>query len=897
VFRMTLSSCAGRSASGRAAIGNSLGLYGRPLVVAVAICLSIGSGATVAGAAVDRRAVFTAESPSYFGLWESNSDGSYPTPLSRSTRFVESLSSDGRLVAWDESNRLRVSDVTGLNAHTVFTGPARHIPVDPRFSPENTKLIFGTWYAELVEGRIVLTFTIATVNLDGTGYRTLSNEGTFHATPTYSPDGTRIAYSSPINSNFEPPGERIVIANADGTRPRALTEGEPAMYASEPRFSPDGRSLVFVGWEEGEEEEEVSIFTIDVDGSNLLRVRRMPSYIDRPEWTPDGRLIVYDMEVEGEFELYSITPEGTEARPFLPSEQFEYSGLIAFAQPSTIFDDDAYLGATFEPVLKFDTNEYWRPLNVETFLEERKPEEPEDSYNEMCTGNLGCYGLSTEWRGTLREAYFGTEAPWYIKMGRRPEFEEEYEFLYPTSPHESCLSFPLVVDCTAGPRTAMYYHVAPSASANERTEGGYNYVDYWAFYRYNNSPGEPEIRIGDHEGDWEGVTVAPSTRNPRAFDVAIFAQHGGNAVYPAANLTCDSGGAESCQESEEPIGQRVWDYVAAGTHAAYPNPDDGGRLRICLQDESIVPEGCHDGAYSWGANNEPANLLKFPPALGWEEGTSETATWVDWPGQWGGSESSPDSPGTQGRFTCPWDDSPLDEATACPSQSHRPRVSPAKAHNAVVSRCASWFGAGVAIAACSPRELRRAVKNGALHAGGRLRIQMHGKNWKSASVPGAAQTLGPALHPGQRATVSGQAPSNAQLLVRAQQGNRIVAAAFTQLGLERGGRGRLLIGSKSGQPTLTWRSPNGQRINPSSTHATRVPSRRALSKTNAPRAGKQRLFHRRPAAGSSIEPRRQDACTRAQLRRLLSEIIDEQRQRHRNHRHTYRPNGATRTHC
>ena len=79
---------------------------------------------------------------------------------------------------------------------------------------------------------------IFAANSDGGEPRNLTNNPAFDGWPSWSPDGTKIAFGSNRNSNYQ-----IFIMNGDGSNIRLLanTEGR----ATEPRWSPDGNLVYF----------------------------------------------------------------------------------------------------------------------------------------------------------------------------------------------------------------------------------------------------------------------------------------------------------------------------------------------------------------------------------------------------------------------------------------------------------------------------------------------------------------------------------------------------------------------------------------------------------------------------------------------------------------------------
>ncbi len=93
-----------------------------------------------------------------------------------------------------------------------------------------------------------------------------------------SPDGSMLV--------FDLLGDLYTLPMAGGTATR-LTEG--MAYDAQPRFSPDGRSVVFVSDRDGGN----NVWTMALDGSDTTQVTTGKNfqYIS-PEWTPDGEYIV-----------------------------------------------------------------------------------------------------------------------------------------------------------------------------------------------------------------------------------------------------------------------------------------------------------------------------------------------------------------------------------------------------------------------------------------------------------------------------------------------------------------------------------------------------------------------------------------------------------------------------
>lgn len=176
------------------------------------------------------------------------------------------------------------------------------------------KLIFATGDS----GRLQL------INADGTGQTVLTAGGTIRDNnPEYSPDGLKIAFDRTPSSGQTD----IFVMNADGTNPHAVTSGGPwappnTNVNSDPTWSPDGTKLAFVSNRDGNK--KLEIWVVNVDGSGLIKLTTdiqistdgtgpVYGHDFSPTWSPDGTRIAFSSGRDGlsGTELYVMNADGS----------------------------------------------------------------------------------------------------------------------------------------------------------------------------------------------------------------------------------------------------------------------------------------------------------------------------------------------------------------------------------------------------------------------------------------------------------------------------------------------------------------------------------------------------------------------------------------------------------
>ena len=222
-------------------------------------------------------------------------------------RIVFFSNRDGHVMGGIPTNEIYVMDADGGNQQRLTNN--RHDDRSPSWSPDGKRIAFVSNRDGHAMGGIP-TSEIYVMDADGGNQQRLTNNPDGDWNPSWSPDGKRIVFSSRRAGHFIGKAgitEEIYVMDADGGNRQRLTNNRKNDLL--PSWSPNGKRIAFASDRKGHFE-NFEIYVMDADGRDQQKLTNNPDDDWNPSWSPDGERIAFRSKRDGNAEIYVMDADG-----------------------------------------------------------------------------------------------------------------------------------------------------------------------------------------------------------------------------------------------------------------------------------------------------------------------------------------------------------------------------------------------------------------------------------------------------------------------------------------------------------------------------------------------------------------------------------------------------------
>jgi Tol biopolymer transport system component len=162
---------------------------------------------------------------------------------------------------------------------------------------------------------------IVTMTARGRHLREITSGPGIHEAPSWSPNGRRIAFDFSPEVDPTVPGfeTRLWTIRRDGSHARPLPMRHPG-FDVEPKYSPNGRWIVFSRLRNTSDGEFASLFIVRAKGGRARQLTPLltyPAYVEHPTWSPDSRWILFNLSPDGS--IQAMRPNGSGRHTIRPA--------------------------------------------------------------------------------------------------------------------------------------------------------------------------------------------------------------------------------------------------------------------------------------------------------------------------------------------------------------------------------------------------------------------------------------------------------------------------------------------------------------------------------------------------------------------------------------------------
>jgi hypothetical protein len=269
------------------------------------------------------------------GLVVMDSDGSGQTIVPGSIAGDEPFSwtPDGEIAFQtfrDGNSELYTVRPDGSDLIRITNDPAAD--ASPVFSPDGARIAFTT------DRETPGNFEIWTMNGDGSGPSDLNAASGDHA--SWSPDGSQITYAASS-------GQGLWIMSVDGSDKYRVVDGS----VGSPDWSPDGSQIAFHMFQGG----NVDVYTFRISDLAVTRLTTDPEPDNEPHWIGDGSQLVFSSVRDGDREIFVMDADGSDQTQLTFNDVTDFRPAATRHYTATTTPSSTPIG-TPEPTASADPN-------------------------------------------------------------------------------------------------------------------------------------------------------------------------------------------------------------------------------------------------------------------------------------------------------------------------------------------------------------------------------------------------------------------------------------------------------------------------------------------------------------------------------------------------------------
>jgi TolB protein len=203
------------------------------------------------------------------------------------------------LIAFDATEGVVVARGDGTDRAVLV--PADGQAINPTWSRDGLRMAF--WHRPGDTG----PWALNVIDADGSARRVLARGVSLRSREalinqpsnlSWSPDSRRLAFAGDVST-----GSAIFVVDREDPGPAQLVDG--SLKAIDPAWSPDGSVIAF------QSEVDRTLHVVAPDGTGERLFSWLTGTELWPEWSPDGRALVVAARVHGNFDIFTVSANGS----------------------------------------------------------------------------------------------------------------------------------------------------------------------------------------------------------------------------------------------------------------------------------------------------------------------------------------------------------------------------------------------------------------------------------------------------------------------------------------------------------------------------------------------------------------------------------------------------------